>query len=116
MKEKRDKLNLADSKSDNKEKNELQGYPVYPTSEDIYKNFQEEEEINPEDLSKTKEPNRNNALRRKALDDKFGENDLDVPGAELDDEMEIIGSEDEENNYYSLGGDDHLDLEEDQGA
>ncbi len=27
--------------------------------------------------------------------------DLDVPGAELDDEEEILGSEDEENNNYS---------------
>ncbi len=32
---------------------------------------------------------------------------LDVPGAELDDQQESIGSEDEENNYYSLGGDNH---------
>jgi hypothetical protein len=31
--------------------------------------------------------------------------DLDVPGAELDDANEAIGSEDEENNNYSLGGD-----------
>jgi len=31
--------------------------------------------------------------------------DLDVPGSELDDENEAIGSEDEENNNYSLGGD-----------
>jgi hypothetical protein len=29
--------------------------------------------------------------------------DLDVPGSELDDEMEDTGSEDEENNYYSRG-------------
>ncbi|WP_123848286.1 hypothetical protein [Chitinophaga lutea] len=29
--------------------------------------------------------------------------DLDVPGAELDDEGEDIGAEDEENNPYSLG-------------
>ena len=29
--------------------------------------------------------------------------DLDVPGAELDDN-EALGQEDEENNYYSLGG------------
>jgi hypothetical protein len=41
--------------------------------------------------------------------------DLDVPGAELDDQDEQIGEEDEENNYYSLGGDDHDDLEEDKG-
>jgi hypothetical protein len=38
--------------------------------------------------------------------------DLDVPGAELDDATEAIGNEDEENNYYSLGGDDHDDLED----
>jgi len=31
--------------------------------------------------------------------------DLDVPGASLDDEEERIGEEDEENNEYSLGGD-----------
>lgn len=31
--------------------------------------------------------------------------DLDVPGTELDDAGEEVGSEDEENNYYSLGGD-----------
>jgi hypothetical protein len=41
--------------------------------------------------------------------------DLDVPGSELDDLDERIGEEDEENNYYSLGGDDHNDLEEDNG-
>ncbi len=39
--------------------------------------------------------------------------DLDVPGSELDDADEAIGEEDEENNYYSVGGDDHQDLEED---
>jgi hypothetical protein len=36
--------------------------------------------------------------------DLFGD-DLDVPGAELDDEAEDVGSEDEENNYYSRGQD-----------
>ena len=43
------------------------------------------------------------------------ENDLDVPGSELDDENEEVGEEDEENNYYSLGGDAHENLEEDKG-
>jgi hypothetical protein len=38
--------------------------------------------------------------------------DLDVPGAELDDAEENIGEEDEENNPYSIGGDRHEDLEE----
>ena len=39
--------------------------------------------------------------------------DLDVPGSELDDELDAIGDGDEENNYYSLGGDRHESQEED---
>jgi hypothetical protein len=39
--------------------------------------------------------------------------DLDIPGSELDDDNEKIGEEDEENNYYSLGGDRHESQEED---
>lgn len=41
--------------------------------------------------------------------------DLDVPGAEEDDENEDIGGEDEENNEYSLSknDEDHDDLERD---
>ena len=38
---------------------------------------------------------------------------LDIPGSELDDENEELGEEDEENNYYSLGGDRHESQEED---
>lgn len=46
--------------------------------------------------------------------DTLSGDDLDVPGAEDDDENEEIGEEDEENNYYSLGGDAHDNLEEDK--
>ena len=42
------------------------------------------------------------------------EEDLDVPGSDLDDKEEALGEEDEENNYYSIGGDRHENLEEDQ--
>ena len=42
----------------------------------------------------------------------FTGNDLDVPGSEDDDAKEQIGSEDEENNSYSLGSDRHSDLDE----
>jgi hypothetical protein len=38
--------------------------------------------------------------------------DLDVPGAEVDDANEDIGEEDEENNYYSLGGDEKDNLQD----
>ena len=41
--------------------------------------------------------------------------DLDVPGSSPDDADEAIGEEDEENNYYSLGGDLHEAQEENQG-
>ena len=73
----------------------LPGYPTYPASDDLYAQSKEEKEIDPEVISKDK-------------DEDSGDN-LDVPGSELDDNQEEIGSEDEENIYYSLGGDDHED-------
>lgn len=48
-------------------------------------------------------------LRQRTHSVDFAGEDLDVPGAELDDEQEGIGAEDEENNIYSLGGDRHGD-------
>jgi hypothetical protein len=43
----------------------------------------------------------------------FSGDDLDIPGSEQDDAQERVGSEDEENNSYSLGSDRHADLDED---
>jgi hypothetical protein len=40
---------------------------------------------------------------------------LDIPGSDSEDQQEMIGSEDEENNYYSIGGDDHTNLDEYKG-
>ncbi len=48
----------------------------------------------------------------KSADEMESGDDLDIPGGELDDRMEEVGSEDEENNYYSIGGDRHHSLEE----
>jgi len=53
-------------------------------------------------------------LRNRVTPVDFAGKDLDIPGSELDDASEAIGSEDEENNSYSLGGDNHEDLEEDR--
>jgi hypothetical protein len=78
--------------------------PVYSEKDDIYSR---EKEISLEDDY----PQETKAVNS---DEGPGE-DLDVPMAELDDADEAIGEEDEENNYYSLGGDDHDDLEEDNG-
>jgi hypothetical protein len=67
-------------------------------------------------------------LRKAALDDTDDEgillneesfkknvtgSDLDIPGSEDDDVDEEIGEEDEENNAYSLGGDNHDEIPED---
>jgi hypothetical protein len=71
--------------------------PIYKAEDDIY-NKEKEEPLDEEKTTK----NRNAG------------DELDIPGAELDDAEEAIGEEDEENNYYSLGGDNHDDLEEDK--
>ncbi len=94
------------------------GYPLYPPSEDIYNQSNKEMNLNPEDLSKVKAPNEDEgegSLNEKNFKNHMAGDDLDVPGSELDDQQESVGSEDEENNYYSLGGDNHNDLEEDKG-
>jgi hypothetical protein len=85
-------------------KPKVYGNPEYSAKEDIYNNEQKLP-LNEEGKIAIKEGE--SKLRT-------GE-DLDVPGAELDDADELIGEEDEENNYYSLGGEDHEDLEEDKG-
>jgi hypothetical protein len=109
-------LYSTDKKSNQDRINDLSGNPVYPPSEDIYNKGKEEIELNPEDISKNKSPNERPGTpnEKDFNDDKTG-SDLDVPGSELDDAQENIGSEDEENNYYSIGGDDHNDLDEDNG-
>lgn len=91
------------------------GYPKYPESEDIFNKFDKESDIDPEDISKKKplEIDEDPEWNEMDLDLEYPREDLDVPGSDLDDEQEDIGSEDEENNYYSIGGDDHNDLEED---
>lgn len=48
------------------------------------------------------------------LEDYEMEMDMDVPGSDEDNDMEEVGSEDEENNYYSLSDqDDHEEDNED---
>jgi len=90
-------------------------YPVYSPEEDIY-HKNKKEDVNPEDISRIKvsSPDTGEPKEIDRSEDISG-SDLDVPGSELDDELEDIGSEDEENNYYSLGSDDHNDLDEEDG-
>lgn len=108
MKKNDDKVNLSKKESKKKSENDFPGYPTYPASEDIYNQEKEETDINPEDITKTKTPNEKKGTKNeKGFENGKSGSDLDVPGSELDDQQEKVGSEDEENNYYSLGGDDH---------
>ncbi len=107
-------------KSDNERKISLEGYPRYPTSEDIYNRNQKivnTDGTSPDNreggqTEKIYDANGVEAPNEKDFDDDVSGSDLDIPGSELDNEQENIGSEDEENNYYSIGGDRHDDLEE----
>ena len=109
------KTHLEKAKNNKALQYEVIEYPYYGESEDIYTQSKEEYDIDPENSSKNKSPNESqNRQSSNASSNSFG-SDLDVPGSELDDEQENIGNEDEENNYYSLGGDDHNELDEDNG-
>lgn len=93
--------NKQNQETPGKNKDKVFGDPIYSPGEDIY-NREEKESYNENALPGQKK-------KKIPPQDKT----LDVPGEDLDDADEIIGEEDEENNYYSLGGDDHNDLDED---
>jgi hypothetical protein len=115
---KNSKADLINEQVEKEEIGDFPGYPLYPASEDIYSKFKKDTLVDPEEaaemqdsMNKAKVHTRN----EKDFDDDKSGGDLDVPGSELDNQQEEIGSEDEENNYYSIGGDNHNDLEENRG-
>lgn len=110
---KTNKKNLTSSKIEGEKLAALN----YPISEDIYAKLTESKDIDPEDVLKKKPfiKKSESKWNEKNFREDVSGSDLDVPGSELDDAMENTGSEDEENNGYSLGGDAHNDLEEDNG-
>lgn len=77
--------NNADKEQQDRNLEELN----YPASEDIF-NQQELVSLDAD----------GNPMEQEATD--LMDMDLDVPGSELDNEQQAVGSEDEENNYYSL--------------
>lgn len=113
--EKQSSDNNKNNPSQNNEENKkFPGYPHYAPSEDIY-NQEIETDLNPEDPTKTKKsPSSQEQPNHKSFKDDMTGEDLDVPGSKADEAKANAGREDEENNYYSLGGDNHNDLEEDK--
>jgi hypothetical protein len=115
MNNRNDKLNFDKRKPGKKDQEKVPDSLLYPPSEDIYSKFHKEMEIDPEDISKKKaavEINNVRELNEKDFDEDVSGADLDIPGSELDDDMEGFGSEDEENNHYGIGGDNHSNLDE----
>lgn len=103
---KNSKLDLIKDQIEKEQINSYPGYPLYPASDDIYSRFKKDELINPveaadmqDSMDKAKVYTRNekdfddDVSRQRSVGD-----DLDVPGSELDNQQENIGSEDEENN------------------
>ena len=122
MKKEINDKNPTTTKSGSEGKVSLEGYPLYPPSEDIYSQNQRVENTVQMDafgdggkIEKIYDAKGIEVNNEKDFDDDVSGSDLDIPGSELDDEQEDIGNEDEENNYYSIGGDRHEDLEEDRG-
>jgi hypothetical protein len=94
---------------------DLPGYPVYPSSEDIYRKETKAADINPDDNSEITEVIPGTKWNEEDYNSTLSGDDLDVPGSEEDAKEGTAGNEDEENDYYSLGGDDHDDLDESHG-
>ncbi len=109
------KTNKKESKDEGSIENNVfhLGYPTYPFEQNVAQKLQEE--INVNSLNAMAFQGLDKNLKSFNEQNKLGDytaNDMDIPGTELDDTDEAIGSEDEENNHYSLGGDNHNDLDE----
>jgi hypothetical protein len=100
---------------DQEKKEQLPGYPIYPANQDVYAEFKEEEDTDPENIFKKKTKNYSDEkLNEKDFKQDKSGGDLDIPGAENSNKQANLANEDEENDYYSLGGDNNIDLEEDK--
>ena len=79
---------------------------IYPNSKGIYN--QKKNEVNLS-LSNSYYGRMPNAIKKpineKDFNHKISDEDLNIPGSALNHQQKLAHSEDEENNYYSLGGD-----------
>ena len=86
--------------------------PAEETNDDLDIRPGTDADVDDDDLEVLNSTNDEIGLPQNVSNDDL-DTDLDIPGSELDDDNESIGEEDEENNYYSLGGDRHEGQEED---
>lgn len=105
MKKNNDPKQLAKLKATREKETNQDGYPLYPVSEDVYSLYRNRIGVDANDSQHTYIVSKAEPLNEKSFKDDVSGGDLDIPGSELDDDQEANGSEDEENNYYSLGAD-----------
>ena len=116
MKQKAKKPNFTKKKSSVNEDVAVTRISLYPAEEDLYNKLKNEENVDPDNINELKSTNEEaETPNEKDFEQMMSGSDLDIPGSELDNDLEDIGSEDEENNYYSLGGEVHNNLDEDNG-
>ena len=114
--------NLGDESFDDKRATKSSATPADLTESEIQREQEPagEYEVTDEDLEAlgpvdlSLDLGEDEQLKQRSHPVDFAGEDLDVPGTSDDDTDEQIGSEDEENNPYSLGGDAKSDLEEGQ--
>ena len=107
-------MKQEEEKTDNTRAKDFPGYPHYPPSEDMFIKGVKVTNLDPENpLEINESKGEEGKAEEKDFEADMSGQDLDVPGSELDDQQESVGSEDEENNHYSLGDDDRITPEED---
>jgi hypothetical protein len=109
------KTNKIDNRDEGSIENNVfyMGYPTFPFEQNVAQKLQEE--INVASLNAMSFQGLDKNLKKLNEQNQSGDcngNDMDIPETELDNTDEAMGSEDEENNHYSLGGDNHNDLGE----
>lgn len=113
MKKKLNNTEAIDKITDENEQLEFPDYPLYPPEDDVYRD-ENVGDIDSEDPTKKKIRNEvPETMNQKDFKDDISGSDLDIPGTELDDDQEDLGSEDEENNYLSTA-DDQDDIEKEE--
>ena len=100
------------SPGQNRERAEEPRQPQHDSDNDLGIRMGNEADVNEDDLTVLNSTDEEIGTPQNVSNDDLN-TDLDIPGSDLDDDNEEIGEEDEENNYYSLGGDLHESQEED---
>lgn len=89
MNERYNSMGLTTRRTGKEENNNLHGYPLYSAGEDFYSKYQEDKDVDPENILLVEDfAGSEDITTISVLDSEnlSSASDLDVPGSELDDE------------------------------